>query len=277
MQFVTSYPEFLVAGLLGIAVLFRSLGGNSPFTVTLLDAARAIVYLMPERYLAWLQRNQAWAGWRHHRAFASLCAIKVYGAFVIGLSGMFLHPAAGIALALLVFFIPDLVVFAQRFQRQAKVLHALPQALDLMVLCVDAGLGMDSALHRVAGEDAVLSEALTDELAALNRDILLGMDRERAYDDLYTRTGVEELRTLGSALNQSSKLGLSIAQVLRAQSDFVRLKQHQRAEERASKVSIWMVFPLWFCVMPALMVILLAPSMIMFFRAVAHFPPEWFM
>jgi tight adherence protein C len=92
------------------------------------------------------------------------------------------------------------------------------------------------------------------------------MERQRAYQELYVRTGVDELKTLGAALNQGSKLGLGIARILRAQSEFIRTKQSQKAEERAFKLPVYMAFPLWFCIMPALMVILLAPSLIMFFQ-----------
>jgi tight adherence protein C len=278
MQFVATYPEFFIATMFGVALIFRAvLDGTSQLSKTLRDAAKSIVYLMPERYLAWLQRNQTWAGWRSGTAFSTLASVKVYASMIIGFVLGMVHPAIGIAVALIVFFIPDAVVASRRFARQREVLTSLPQALDLLVLCVDAGLGLDSALHKVAGEQSVLSEALGEELAALNRDILLGMDRERAYDDLFVRTGVDELRTVGSALAQSGKLGLSIGQVIRAQSEFIRTRQHQRAEERASKLSIWMVFPLWFCIMPALMIILLAPPLFLFFKNVSHFPPEWFM
>jgi tight adherence protein C len=280
MQFILQYPEFILAGLLGAAVLIRRADGeaaSAPLVQVFLDIARALVYLMPERYLAWLQRSQAHAGWRSSAAVGSLCALKVYPAAAIALIVAFFNPLASIAALVVLFFIPDTVVTSVRLKRQNDIVIALPQALDLMVLCIDAGLGLDAALHRVAGDQSVLSGALSEELSLLNRDILLGMDRERAYEDLYVRSGVEDLRTFGSALNQSSKLGLSISHVIRSQSDFVRLRHQQRAEEKAAKVAIWMVFPLWFCIMPALMVILLAPSIIVFFKTLAHFPPEWFM
>lgn len=278
MQLVASYPEFFIATMFGVALLFRSmLEGSSGISQTLRETAKAAVYLMPERYLAWLQRNQTWAGWRSGTAFSTVASIKLYSALLVGFALALVHPLIGIALAGIVFFIPDVAVVSRRFSRQREVVTSLPQALDLLVLCVDAGLGLDAALHKVAAEQSVLSEALGEELATLNRDILLGMDRDRAYEDLFARTGVEELRTVGSALAQSGKLGLSVGQVIRAQSEFIRTRQHQRAEERASKLSIWMVFPLWFCIMPALMIILLAPPLFLFFKNVAHFPPEWFM
>jgi len=142
----------------------------------------------------------------------------------------------------------------------------LPRALDLMVLCVDAGLGLDSTLQKIANEKAAIAVALNDELQILGRDLLLGMDRERAYQELFNRTGVDELRTLGSALYQASKLGLSIARILRAQSEFIRKKQSQKAEEKALKMPIYMVFPMWFCIMPSLLVVVLGPSLLRFFQ-----------
>jgi len=116
-----------------------------------------------------------------------------------------------------------------------QIRKELPQALDLMVLCVDAGLGLDSALQKISMENTALNSALADELRILGREILLGMDREKAYQDLYLRNGVDELKTLGSALHQASKLGLSVAKILRAQSDFICKKHSQRAEESAMK------------------------------------------
>ena len=92
------------------------------------------------------------------------------------------------------------------------------------------------------------------------------MDRERAYEELFARTGVDELKALGSSLNQSGKLGISIAKTLRSQSEFLRMKLTQKAEEKAARLPIYMAFPLWFCIMPALFVILLAPSLITFFE-----------
>jgi tight adherence protein C len=135
-----------------------------------------------------------------------------------------------------------------------------------MVLCVDAGLGLDAALQRIATEATGITNALNDELGLLGREILLGMDRERAYRELYNRTGVDELKTLGSALAQANKLGLSIARILRAQSEFIRKRQGQKAEENAMKMPIYMAFPLWFFIMPSLMLLVLGPSLIKFYQ-----------
>ena len=136
-----------------------------------------------------------------------------------------------------------------------------------MVLCVDAGLGLDSALQKIAADSTSLSGALNDELSILSREIFLGVDRERAYLDLYGRTGVDELKTLGSALNQANKLGLSVARILRAQSEFIRKRQSQNAETKALKMPVYMAFPLWFFIMPSLMLLVLGPSLIRFYHS----------
>jgi tight adherence protein C len=178
----------------------------------------------------------------------------------------FLPTANSALIIVLAFFLPDLFLVHRSNKRQTSIRETLPQALDLMVLCVDAGLGLDATLQRIAAERTDTASALNDELGVLGRDVLLGMERDRAYQELYKRTGVEELKALGSSLNQSAKLGISIAKILRSQADFLRMKLAQKAEEKAAKLPIYMSFPLWFCIMPALMVILLAPSMITFLK-----------
>ena len=277
MTFVLEYPEFVLAIVAAFTLLLRSLSGtetNQSIKEAVTNVAASVVAKLPRSYVLNLEQINRWSG---SDDFAGFCGKKLYLALAaIILTSMF-SPLLAIALGAVSFFIPDAIAFSSAKKRQREILSSLPQALDLMVLCIDAGLGLDSAMQRVANEDDVLTGALNQELALLNRDILLGIDREHAYIELYERTGVDELKTLGSALNQSSKLGLSIGKVIRAQSEFVRLRQQQKAEEHAGKISIWMVFPLWFCVMPALMTVVLAPSLIMFFKTVSHFPPEWFM
>ena len=137
-----------------------------------------------------------------------------------------------------------------------------------MVLCVDAGLGLDATIQKVASERTALSSAINDELLTLSRDVLLGMNREKAYQELYNRTGVEELRSLSASLNQSAQLGISVSKVLRNQAEFLRNKLGQKAEEKAARLPVLMAFPLWFCIMPTLMVLVLAPSLIIFFEQV---------
>ena len=108
---------------------------------------------------------------------------------------------------MLVWFVPDAVLTSLVERRQREIRNTLPQAIDLMVLCVDAGLGLDAALQKVAVDSTGLSGALNDELSILSREIFLGVDRERAYLDLYSRTGVDELKTLASAPQSSQQVG----------------------------------------------------------------------
>jgi tight adherence protein C len=162
--------------------------------------------------------------------------------------------------------LPDLILIICYKRRRREIHDSLVQAIDLMVLCVDAGLGLDATVQKIATGDTGLTNALNEELNILGREILLGLDREKAYQDLYNRTGVDELKTFGSALAQANKLGLSIAEILRAQSEFIRKKQSQKIEEKAMKMPVYMAFPLWFCIMPSLMLLVLGPSLIKFYH-----------
>jgi tight adherence protein C len=265
---VVEYPEFVVAGALGLLLLVLRWArpGGLPASQWLAAPAQALVLALPARYVHWLTRILSWAGLRHGTAFGDLACLKVCLAMASIVGALFLPLPFVPPLAVVTFFLPDAIVAWLARRRQREILDSLPQALDLMLLCVDAGLGLDATLQRIATERTAIAAALNSEIVTLGRDILLGMERQRAYQELYVRTGVDELKTLGAALNQGSKLGLGIARILRAQSEFIRTKQSQKAEERAFKLPVYMAFPLWFCIMPALMVILLAPSLIMFFQ-----------
>jgi tight adherence protein C len=277
MQAILQYPEFIVAGLLTLLVLKKQAEQTKIHAPSLVSApAFALLRLLPMGYIEWLQRWQNWAGWRNNSAFADLAACKLLVLLAAMLLALVIPPILALVIAGLVFFLPDLVLVSKTRRRQQVIRDSLPQALDLMVLCVDAGLGLDATLKRISSEKSVIEHALNDELTNLGRDLLLGMERERAYQELYNRTGVEEMKTLGSALNQSAKMGISIGRVLRTQSEFLRQRLSQKAEEKALKLPIWMSFPLWFCIMPALMLVLIGPSIINFLQQVHHFPPEWF-
>ncbi len=263
------YPEFFLAALAGGLFFFlnRSTSAADLYLPTFItEPAVTVVSAMPAKYVTWLMRLQNWCGWRSNTAFGLLSSVKVYAPILLLGLLAFVGPAVTLPLVLVSFFVPDVVLAINAKRRQEQIRESLPQALDLMVLCVDAGLGLDATLQRIAAEKTIVAIALNEELQTLGRDVLLGMERDRAYQELFRRTGVDELKALGSSLNQSAKLGLSIAKVLRTQADFLRMKLSQKAEEKAAKLPILMAFPLWFCVMPALMVVLLAPSLITFFE-----------
>jgi len=264
-----NYPELIVAGLLGLLVFARAgkeqSGAHWP--LRLANVATAVVLTLPDNYIAWIRKALVYAGRRSNQGFGDFACWKIYPPLLL-IVGFAVAPLyAVIFLLFFVFLLPDFILFILVQRRQEGISLALPQALDLMVLCVDAGLGLDATLQRVSTDDSGVGKALNEELAILSREILLGVDREKAYQDLYLRTGSDELKTIGSALNQASKLGLSIAKILRAQSDLMRKKASQKAEERALKMPIFMAFPLWFCIMPALLLLVLGPSLIRFYYA----------
>ncbi len=273
-QVLFQYPEFLVALLLGAVCLCYPRKTPHETDVPAMAAlAVSICAVLPAKYQEWLSRNQNQAGLRSRSAVSTFACWKVYPAMFTPLLGLLLPLYVVPVVAMVFFSMPDLWLLIAVGKRRRQIADSLPQALDLLLLCVDAGLGLDSALQRVSNEKTVLSSALNDELARLGRDILLGMDRDRAYADLFSRTGVDEMRSLAAALNQCQKLGLSISAILRAQSEFMRQRQQRRAEERAAKLPVWMAFPLWFCIMPALMLVLIGPSLLLFIHQTHPLPP----
>jgi pilus assembly protein TadC len=263
------YPEFVLAGLLGFLVLLGSAQGRDGlhFPPLLAEPAKSCLSLASHNYLSWIHRMRVQADLRSNLSLGDFASFKLYLP-LLSLLLLFVLPLyAVVLLAVVAFFAPDAVLSIRVKRRQLEIYRSLPQALDLMVLCVDAGLGLDATLQKISSESSGIGKALNDELSILGHEIFLGVDRERAYQDLYHRTGVDELKTLGSALNQANKLGLSIARILRAQSEFIRKKQSQKAEEKAMKMPIYMAFPLWFFIMPALMLLVLGPSLIRFYQA----------
>lgn len=148
-------------------------------------------------------------------------------------------------------------------RRRSRIRKSIPDSLDLLVVCVEAGVGLDSAMLRVARDMASLHPELAGEFLVVNRRMNAGMTREEAVHGLYDRTGVEELRGLSSSMIQSERLGSSIARVLRVYSETFRRKRKQQAEERAAKASIKMIIPLAIFMLPALFAIVLGPAVML--------------
>ncbi len=264
---ILEYPEFLAALVLGLVVLLGlSQESEWHWPGWLAQPAKSCLQILPESYLLWIAKSLVQANLRSNLSFGDFASFKIYLP-LLSLVLLFVMPLyAVIAAAFFTFWLPDLFVIVSVRRRQIQIRSNLPQALDLMVLCVDAGLGLDSTLQKVSAEGSGLATALNEELNILGREIFLGLDRDIAYQELYNRTGVDELKTIGSALGQATKLGLSVARILRAQSEFIRKKQSQQAEEKALKMPIYMAFPLWFFIMPSLMLLVLGPSLIKFYH-----------
>ncbi len=168
--------------------------------------------------------------------------------------------------AALGYYLPNLVLNNTIARRQREIFETFPDALDLMTVCVEAGLAMDAALARVAAEIGLKSAVLSDELNLVTLELRAGSSKEKALRNLALRTGVEDVDALVAMLIQSERFGTSIAASLRVQSDQLRTKRRQRAEEAAAKIALKLLFPLIFFIFPALLVVLLGPAFLQIYR-----------
>ena len=213
------------------------------------------------------------AGFRGSRALSLYQGIRVVlplglaAAAILLIAPVLALPLGG-ALLLAMWFgamgwvMPSFYIGRRAKARQKELQLALPDTLDLMVVCVEAGLGLNQAILRVSEEIRHVSMVASQEFALVNLEIRAGTSREDALRNLGERTGQEDLRSLVAMLIQTDRFGTSIAQALRVQSDTLRSKRKQRAEEAAAKTTIKMLFPLVFCIFPAMFVVILGPAMI---------------
>jgi tight adherence protein C len=160
------------------------------------------------------------------------------------------------------FYLPNVVLARLTEYRQRALFEALPDALDLMTVCVEAGLGLDAAMMRVTEELGLQSRALRDEFELVLLELRAGASRDKALRSLALRTGVEDIDTLAAMLIQADRFGTSIGGSLRVYTDNLRTKRRLRAEEKAAKVALKLLFPLMFCIFPTLFVVLLGPAII---------------
>jgi tight adherence protein C len=165
--------------------------------------------------------------------------------------------------------VPAFIVGGKVKRRQLEMTKALPDALDLLVVCVEAGLGLNQAMVRVADEMGNVSPVLAEQFALVNLEIRAGTPRDEALRNMGERTGVEDIRAFAGMLIQTDKFGTSIATALRIHSDVLRTKRRQRAEEAAAKTAIKMLFPLVFFIFPAMFVVILGPAMIQIVEALS--------
>jgi tight adherence protein C len=171
-----------------------------------------------------------------------------------------------LASAALGYYLPNILLRNQIFRRQREIFESFPDALDLMTVCVEAGLGMDAALARVAGEIGLKSAVLSEELNLVTLELRAGSSKEKSLRNLALRTGVEDVDALVAMLIQAERFGTSIADSLRVQSDQLRTKRRQRAEEQAAKIALKLLFPLIFFIFPSLLVVLMGPAFIQIYR-----------
>ncbi|MCH7988517.1 MAG: type II secretion system F family protein [Planctomycetes bacterium] len=161
------------------------------------------------------------------------------------------------------FYLPEIVLWFMIRSRTDKIFLSMPDSLDLLVVCVEAGLGLDAGMRRVSEELADTAPELCAEFDMANQQLQLGRPRREVLHDLGVRTGVDDMRSLAAILIQADKFGSSIAQALRVQSDSMRVKRSQMAEERAQQTAVKMIFPLVLFIFPGIFVILVGPAAIM--------------
>ena len=214
------------------------------------------------------------AGWRKSSAPALFYAAKTGLALLLPLLAYLLlrHGEHNLLLwlvlaAALGYYLPDLWLKHCLKERQREIFETFPDALDLMTVCVEAGLAMDAALARVAQEIGMKSEILAEELQLVTLELRAGSAKDKALRNLALRTGVEDVDALVTLLIQSERFGTSIAASLRVQSDELRTKRRQRAEETAAKIALKLLFPLIFFIFPSLLVVLMGPALLQIRRA----------
>ncbi|MEZ6092035.1 MAG: type II secretion system F family protein [Pirellulaceae bacterium] len=164
----------------------------------------------------------------------------------------------------LMFFIPEFVLSFIISRRRQNIFLGLPDALDLMVVCVEAGLGLDQAMRKVSIEMQKTYKVIAEEFGVANAQLQLGRPRNEVLQALGKRSGVDDLSALASILIQADKFGSSVAQALRVQSDSMRVKRRQIAEEKAAKSAVKLIFPLVIFIFPGIFVVLVGPAAISF-------------
>jgi tight adherence protein C len=217
-----------------------------------------------------LQRRLESAGWRdpdaaNYFALAEMASPVVFGLLPLVVLGRDVWVLA-LVMAVAGYMIPDFVLTRATRQHQKAIQNGLPDAIDLIVVCIEAGSSLDQALVRASEELDIALPALATELRTVTTEIRAGKPRLEAFQGLARRTGVDDVRALVTMLTQTDRFGTSIAQALRTHATTSRTKRRQRAEERAAKVGVKLVFPLALCFVPALYVVCLGPVVIRVIR-----------
>ncbi|CAM8651940.1 TadC Flp pilus assembly protein TadC [Oxalobacteraceae bacterium] len=218
------------------------------------------------------------AGWRQPSAPTIFFGIKTllalsFPLIVVTLSGERLL-ASGVSRILFVlvsasalgYYLPNLFLHYKIADRQREIFESFPDALDLLIICVESGLGLDQAIAKVATEIDIKSKVLAQELQLVLMELRSGFSRETALRHLALRTGLEEIDLLVAMMIQADRFGTSMGDSLRVHADNLRTKRRQRAEEAAAKIAVKLLMPLIFMIFPTLMLVLVGPAMIQIYR-----------
>ena len=218
-----------------------------------------------------LRRRMAMAGYRSYEGALAYSILELVLP-VIGFVAViyFVGVSGGLAFAMLAaavgYFAPSLWLSRRIEARKRKIRNGLPDALDLFIVCVESGSSLDQAISKAGEEFALAHPALAEELRVLATEIRAGKPRLDAFRDFGERTKVDDVRALVAMLVQTDRFGTSIAQALRTHAETSRTKRRQRAEERAAKLGVKLVFPLVLCLFPAFYVVTIGPAIVQFLR-----------
>jgi tight adherence protein C len=223
-----------------------------------------------------IQRRMIRAGIRNPNAIRYLYGSKVFFGVLLpvlmsaAVAGSPADPAnkfaAVLAAAAMGFFGPNEFINIKVKRRQKEIKRGLPNALDLLVVCVESGLGLDQAMVQVAKELEHAHPEVTEEFAMVNYELKAGKRRLEALRNLAERTNVDDLKKLVAVLIQADRFGTGVAQSLRAHADFMRVQARQIAEEKAAKLGVKLVFPIFFCILPSLFVVTVGPMVVKIIR-----------
>jgi len=272
------------------ARLYDQLGGNASAPATTLELATdagpgpvgtvieqvgAILPVSAEEVES-IRKDLVMAGYRSSHAVAIYLGARIVACVVLVLAALVIRPlitsnfifaiVMPIAAGFVGFFGPSYYLEYLIAARQDRIREALPDALDLMVVAVEAGLGLDQAIQHVGRELSFARGEIGEELQLVNLEIRAGKRRIEALRHLAERTGEAELRKLVAVLIQTDRFGTSISDSLRTHSEFMRTRRRQEAEERAGKVGVKLVFPIFFLVLPSMLVVAAGPGLLQVFK-----------
>ena len=223
-----------------------------------------------------LRKDLIAAGYRSERALRIYAGIRVVACAGLGIPAFFLRHyltsspilsiVIPIAVAVAGFLAPSFVLDSMVGKRQQRIRWGLPDALDLLVVSVEAGLGLDQAIQYVSKELAATHPDVSEELELVHLEIRGGQRRVEALRNLAERTGEPELRKLVAVMVQTDRFGTSIADSLRTHSDFMRTRRRQEAEERANKVGVKLVFPIFFLILPSILIVAAGEGILQIFK-----------
>ena len=218
------------------------------------------------REMGRLQRRLTRAGYPSTKAAVYFAAAEVITPIILALGVIWYWGLRGGLFAVLAaavgYMLPGLWLANRTAARQKQIRNGLPDALDLLIVCVEAGSALDQAIVKASEELAIAYPALAAELRFITTETRAGKPRLEAFKNFAARTGVDDVRALVAMLIQTDRFGTSIAQALRTHAEVSRTKRRQRAEERAAKLGVKLVFPLVFCLFPAMYVVVLGPAVI---------------